>query len=142
MPLRIFVAILLLEDARVHGNPRKLRQLKEFHFIRCQDILAANLEPQNLALFSSMHWSPRCRSPSSVVKSAIIIIIVMKNFNRRSSHGHHGSKRHELAQHAHARGLHAFTHLQLHQHSYNHVVRSATSVITEFGIFFLNVDST
>ena len=34
----------------------------------------------------------------------------MKNFNRRSSHGHHGSKRLELAQDAHSRGSHAFTH--------------------------------
>jgi hypothetical protein len=34
----------------------------------------------------------------------------MKNFNRRNSHGHHGSKRRELAQHAHSRGSHAFTH--------------------------------
>ena len=28
----------------------------------------------------------------------------MKNFNRRSSHGHRGSKRRGLAQHAHSRG--------------------------------------
>ena len=33
----------------------------------------------------------------------------MKNFNRRDSHGHHGSKRRELSQHAHSRGSHAFT---------------------------------
>ena len=39
-----------------------------------------------------------------------IIIIMMKNFNRRSSHGDHGSKLHELAQRAHSRGSHAFTH--------------------------------
>ena len=32
------------------------------------------------------------------------------NFNWRSSHGHHGSKRRELTQHAHSRGSHAFTH--------------------------------
>ena len=33
----------------------------------------------------------------------------MKNFNRRSSHGNHGSKRRELAaQHAHSHGSHAF----------------------------------
>ena len=31
-------------------------------------------------------------------------------FNRRSSHGHHGSKRREPAQHAHSRASHAFTH--------------------------------
>ena len=30
---------------------------------------------------------------------ACVIIIIMKNFNRSNSHGHHGSKRHELAQH-------------------------------------------
>ena len=33
-----------------------------------------------------------------------------KNFNRRSSHGHHGSKRRELAQAAHSHGPQAFTH--------------------------------
>ena len=37
-------------------------------------------------------------------------IIIMKNFNRRSSHGYRGSKRRELAQHAHSRGSRAFTH--------------------------------
>ena len=30
---------------------------------------------------------------------------------------------HELAQHAHSHGSHAFTHTLLHQHTYNHVVR-------------------
>ena len=34
----------------------------------------------------------------------------MKNFNRCSSHGHHGWKRRELAQHAHSHGSYAFTH--------------------------------
>ena len=42
-----------------------------------------------------------------------IIIIVIKNFNtnnnRLNPHGHHGSKRREVAQHAHSRGLRAFT---------------------------------
>ena len=33
----------------------------------------------------------------------------MKNVNKRNSHGDHGSKRRELAQHAHSRGSHAFT---------------------------------
>ena len=37
----------------------------------------------------------------------LMIIIIIMNFDRRSSHGHHGSKRHELAQHAHSCGLHA-----------------------------------
>ena len=37
-------------------------------------------------------------------------MMTMKNFNRRSSHGHHGSKRRELAQHAHSRGSHSLTH--------------------------------
>ena len=32
----------------------------------------------------------------------INLIIIMKNFSRHSSHGHHGSKRHALAQHAHS----------------------------------------
>ena len=46
------------------------------------------------------------------------IIIIMNKFNRRDSRGHHGSKRHELAQqHAHSRGSHAFTSpTLLHQH--------------------------
>ena len=35
----------------------------------------------------------------------IIIIMIMQNFNRR-----HGSKRHELTQHPHSHGSHAFTH--------------------------------
>ena len=58
----------------------------------------------------------------------VLIIIIMKNFNRCSSHGHHGSKRCKLSQQAHSHGLYAFTHtltatqLQLHgaksQHSY------------------------
>ena len=50
------------------------------------------------------------------------------NFNRRDSHGHRGSKPRELAQHPHSRGSHAVTHT-LHQHSYNHVVRSSGSAI-------------
>ena len=37
-------------------------------------------------------------------------MIMMKNFNRHSSHGHHGLKRHKLAQHTHTRGSHAFTY--------------------------------
>ena len=61
----------------------------------------------------------------------------MKYFIRRSSHGHHGSKRLELVQHAHLRGSHAFTHTL---NSYNHIVRSASSAITELGIqFFFKV---
>ena len=39
------------------------------------------------------------------------LIIIMKKFNRRSSHGSHGSKRHKLAQHALSRGLHAHTYI-------------------------------
>ena len=62
-----------------------------------------------------------------------LIMIIMKNFNRRSSHDDHDSKHRKLAHHAHSRGSHAFTHT-LHQHSYNHIVRSANSAITEFGI--------
>ena len=40
----------------------------------------------------------------------IIIIIMKKNFNGRSSHDHHGSNRRELAQQEHPRGSHSFTH--------------------------------
>ena len=114
----------------------------------------------------------------------------MKNFNRPCSHGHHGSKRRKLVQHAHSCGSHAIAHTltstqlqprcakrqlsyyriwrpgvfsprslpcgiaglsvanwrnththvdrmqsltHLHPHSYNHVVQSASSAITEFG---------
>ena len=34
----------------------------------------------------------------------------MKSFNRRDSHGNHGSKHRELAQHAHSHGSHSFAH--------------------------------
>ena len=60
----------------------------------------------------------------------IIIIIIMKNFNRRG-HGHHGPKHRKLAKHAHSRGSHAFIHTLA---STQHVVRNASSAITEFGI--------
>ena len=46
-----------------------------------------------------------------VFSPLMIMITIMKNFNRRNSHGHHGSKRRELAQHAHSHGLHAFTYI-------------------------------
>ena len=52
----------------------------------------------------------------------------MKSFNRRSSRSHHGSKRRTLTWMAH---IHAHT---FHLHSYNHVVRSASSAITELGM--------
>ena len=39
-----------------------------------------------------------------------VCIIIMKNFNRCSSHGHHGSKLRDLVQYAHSHGSHAFTH--------------------------------
>ena len=38
-------------------------------------------------------------------------IIIMKNFHKRSSHGHHGSKRSELA-HTHMDRTYSLTHLQ------------------------------
>ena len=60
-------------------------------------------------------------------KYCIIIIIIMKHFNRHNSHSHHGSKCHKLVQHAHSHGSHAFT--RTHQHSYNHMVWSASSAI-------------
>ena len=78
----------------------------------------------------------------SLLLIIIIIIVTMKNFNRCSSRGHHGSKRHKLAQHAHSRGSHSthwLTHLHQHQHSYNHVVWSASSAIIDFGIKCYNV---
>ena len=58
----------------------------------------------------------------------------MKNFNRRNVHGHHGSKRRDLAQ----RTLKWIA--RIHSRTYinvvicNHVVRSASSASTEFGI--------
>ena len=47
---------------------------------------------------------------------------------------HHGSKRRELElnKHNHVDRTHSLTH----QHSYNHIVRSVSSAITEFGIEF------
>ena len=69
-------------------------------------------------------------------------MIIMKNFNRHSSHGHHGSKRHELAQHAHSRGsLHfclrekanvtGFCHGRLHTANVSNCFRLNTLHILE-----------
>ena len=49
--------------------------------------------------------------------------IIMKNFNRRNSHGHRTmaeSAANWRDTHTHSRGSHAFTHTLIHQHSYNH----------------------
>ena len=51
----------------------------------------------------------------------------MKNFNRRNSHGHHDSKRCELAQHAHT--WITCIHSHFTSTRYNHVVRNASSAI-------------
>ena len=60
----------------------------------------------------------------------IIIIIIMKIFNRPCSHGHHGSKRRELAQHAHEHGSHAFTHtLYINTVRIKHVVRAPARLL-------------
>ena len=48
------------------------------------------------AVLHSRTWSSLCASQT------ICIIIIMKNLNRCSSHGHHGSKCCELAQRAHS----------------------------------------
>ena len=45
-----------------------------------------------------------------MARMRVCVVIKMKNFNRRRSQGHHGSKRRELAQHAYSHGSHAFTH--------------------------------
>ena len=45
-----------------------------------------------------------------VLLLVLLLLIMKNNFNRRSSHSHHGSKRHELAQHVHSRGSYTFTH--------------------------------
>ena len=45
----------------------------------------------------------------------------MKNFHRRNSHGHHGSKRCELAQHTHSGGSHAFTHTHTSARLHNYI---------------------
>ena len=70
----------------------------------------------------------RATGPSTTVPGGITIIT--NKCNRRNAHGHHGSNRRELSQHAHSHGSQLFTHtLYIHQHSYNHVVRSASSAI-------------
>ena len=45
----------------------------------------------------------------------------MKNYNRRSSHGHHGSKRRELAQHAHSTWI-----AHMHSHTYINTVTTTS----------------
>ena len=59
----------------------------------------------------------------------------MRNFT--SSHGDHGSKRRELAQHSTLPWI-----ARIHSHTYintvtTHIVRSASSAITQFGVRFL-----
>ena len=56
------------------------------------------------------------------------LFMIMKNFNRHNFHGHHGSKLSELVQHTLTWIARIHSHT-LHQHSYNHVVRSASSAI-------------
>ena len=63
------------------------------------------------------HSAQVLRIPST--KSSSEIITIMKNFNRRSSHGHQGSKRRELAQHATLTWVARIHSHTLHQHSYN-----------------------
>ena len=60
----------------------------------------------------------------------------MKNFNRCSAHDHHGSKHGELLQHTHSTWI-AIIYSHAYFNSYNHMVQSASSAITEFGIKFL-----
>ena len=53
-----------------------------------------------------------CMGQTAFVVTCILLLffLIMKNFNRRSSHSRHGSKRRKVAQHAHSRGSHVFTH--------------------------------
>ena len=71
----------------------------------------------------------------------------MENFNRRSSHGHHGSKSKHLRTgatstlmwiaHIHSHTYkYSYNWPHLHEHGYKHLVRSASSAMTEFGIKF------
>ena len=59
----------------------------------------------------------------------IISIIIMKTFNSRSSHGHHGSKRHETGATRTLTCIARIHSTHLHQYRYNHGVRSASSSI-------------
>ena len=63
----------------------------------------------------------------------------MKKFNRRKSNGHHGSKRREQVQDANHFTWIAHIHSYTYRNSYNHVVRGASSAITEFGVDFVYV---
>ena len=70
---------------------------------------------RNCAL-SYSSWVITC-TLLTALKALEGLTMIMKNFNRCSSHGHHGSKRRGLAQYAHSHGSHAFTHM--------HTVRGA-----------------
>ena len=59
----------------------------------------------------------------------------MKNSNRRSSHGHYGSKRRELVRQAHSRGSHALTH-KTDINTVTTTLYAASLAITEFGFEF------
>ena len=64
-------------------------------------------------------------------------IIIMKNFNRCSSHGHRGSKCCELAQHAHSCGsTHSLTRLYINTDTTTLCEALAQLLITEFDFFF------
>ena len=75
---------------------------------RCCNSRSAHQEPWTRPTDSAHHRAHQGIRPlqtafqgMSVHQRLIIIItIITKNFNRRNSHGHHGSKCHELAQHA------------------------------------------
>ena len=51
-------------------------------------------------------------------------MMMMKNLNRRDSHGHHGSKRRELVQHAHT------WITRIHSHTYINTVTTAESAMS------------
>ena len=68
----------------------------------------------------------------------VILKIIMKDFNRRSSHGHYGSTRRELTARRTLTWIARIPLTHVHQHSYNHVVwGSASSAIAEVGIEFV-----
>ena len=62
----------------------------------------------------------------------------MKNFNGRSSHGHHGSKLRELVQHAHSTWIaRIHSHTYINHHSYLQP-RCAKRQLCYYGVCELN----
>ena len=102
-PRPVVVLIGWLNARRKH-----LRKYQELYCGRGLDVLTMPVSPIHIVRpVSGITYTKKLLKVLQVGRGKKVI---MTNFNRRNSHGHHGSKRHELVQHAHSHGSPAFTH--------------------------------